>query len=237
MSAQQIVQHATQIARVPGYTVQAGRILNQVLVELTQEYDIAVALHTSTVTVTAGGAGNGTGPYSLPDDYLRMASHEATYLINAIPYVLTQITLAQFDALINQTGLSAYPYNFTTDVSTTPVSFFVYPPPLVQIYIKIRYYGILPEIQQSETSAVVPWFPNQNYLVNRVAGELMRIAGDPRAESFLGDGPSGAVGILRRWLNLQGDKEDAAAVVDLDRRYFGAGRFSFPPSRLTGGLP
>ncbi|MCI0564282.1 MAG: hypothetical protein MN733_37895 [Nitrososphaera sp.] len=237
MTASQIVTHATQIARVPGMTLQAGRILNQILTELLQEYDLAIALHTQTINVNASGANNGTGPYSLPDDYMRMASRGATYTINNIPYVLVQISLVQFDALINQTGLSSYPYNFTTDVSTTPPVFFVYPPPQLSIDIQMRYYGTLPEIASPETSAVVPWFTNQNYLVNRLTGELMRIAGDQRADAILGDGPSGCVGILRRWLNLQGDREDAANVMQLDRRYFGPGRYGFPPSRITGGLP
>ncbi|MCI0559497.1 MAG: hypothetical protein MN733_13465, partial [Nitrososphaera sp.] len=62
MTASQIVTHATQIARVPGMTLQAGRVLNQILTELLQEYDLAIALHTQIVNVNASGANNGTGP-------------------------------------------------------------------------------------------------------------------------------------------------------------------------------
>jgi hypothetical protein len=242
MTASQIITQAMQIARVPansGYSVQAGLLLNQILTSLTQEYDLAVALGSGSVTVTPSGPSEAvpsTGPYSLPSDFLRMASRDVRYLINQIPYVLTQVTLAQFDAFINQIGVSSYPRYYATDVSSSPPSFFVYPPPILQFDVLFHYYHAMPEIVQPETSAVVPWFPNQNYLLARLAGELMRITGDPRADSFLGDGPSGAIGILRRWLNLQGDKEDTAKVALLDPRWFGRGSRGLPPSRITGGL-
>lgn len=218
-------------------TVQAGLFLNQVLTELTQDYDLAVALNQSNLTISPSGLNNGAGPYPLPANFLRMASRDVTYTISGVPYVLTQISLAQYDALINTTGTSSYPNAYTTDPSGTPPGFAVYPPPSLTLLIIFRYYGTMPEITTPETSQVIPWFPNENYLYIRVAGELMRIAGDPRADTFLGDGPSGAVGVLRRWLNLQGDKEDTATTVQLDARWFGgrAGYSSFGPSKSTGG--
>lgn len=235
-TAAQIVSLATQIAKVPGMTVQAGLLLNEVLTELTQDYDLALALNTTTVSVSASGPGNGVGPYSLPSNYLRMASREVIFLISGVPYVLTQISLSQFDALINTVGISSYPNVYSTNVALTPPGFYLYPPPNLSITLNIRYYGTLPEIVTPETSTTIPWFPNENYLLKRVTGELMQIAGDPRSESFLGDGPGGAIGILRRWLNLQGDKEDTAQVVQLDRRWFGGGGGNFGPSKITGGI-
>jgi hypothetical protein len=232
LTAAQIVTRAAQIAKRPGFMVQAGQTLNQILVDLTREYDLAVALNTTSLVITGA---EGAGPYNLPANYLRMASRDATYLIDGVPYVLIQITLAQFDALINTTGIANFPTSFATDVATSPPRLYVYPPPILQFTLNLRYYGTLPEISAPETSSVVPWFPDQGYLVNRLAGELMRDAGDPRWESFLGDGPHGAVGILRRFLNLQGDREDTTKIVDLDRRFFGPGRM-FGPSKITGGV-
>jgi hypothetical protein len=233
LSAAQIVLRACQIANVPGMVVQAGQYLNDILTELNQEYDLNIALHTAIVTINGATA---TGPYPLPPDYLRASSRDITYTINGVPYILTQISLAQFDSLINTVADAGYPYNYATDVSTKPASLFVYPPPVLTIPVQFRYWGNLPDIPTPETSPIVPWFPSQNYLKVRLAGELMRDAGDPRANIYLGDGPSGAVGILRRWLNLQGDKEDIIEHVQLDARFFGASRAYYPPSKATGGI-
>lgn len=236
-TAAQIVSLSCQIAKTPGMTVQAGLLLNEVLTELAQDYDIALALNSTTIAVSASGPNNGVGPYSLPTNYLRMASREVIFLISGVPYILTQVSLAQFDALINTIGISSYPNVYATNVANTPPGFYLYPPPNLSLVLNIRYYGTLPEITTPEVSTSIPWFPNENYLLKRVTGELMQIAGDPRAESFLGDGPAGAIGILRRWLNLAGDKEDTITTVQLDRRWFGAGATgNFAPSKLTGGI-
>jgi hypothetical protein len=233
----QIVALATQIAKVPGMSIQAGQLLNQALIELTQNYDIALALNTTTIAVSASGPNNGVGPYSLPTNYLRMASREVIFLISGVPYILTQVSLAQFDALINTLGISSYPNVYATNVALTPPGFYLYPPPNLSLVLNIRYYGTLPEIITPEVSTTIPWFPNENYLLKRVTGELMQIAGDPRAEGFLGDGPAGAIGVLRRWLNLQGDSEDTIKTVQLDRRWFGSGASgNFGPSKITGGV-
>lgn len=235
-TAAQIVTIATQIAKVPGMTVQAGIFLNEILTELTQDYDLAVALNTTTLAVSATGPNGGVGPYSLPANYLRMASREVIFLITGVPYVLTQISLSQFDSLINSVGISSYPNVYATNVATTPPSFLLYPPPNLSLVLNLRYYGTLADIVSPETSTAVPWFPNENYLIKRVAGEMMQLAGDPRSESFLGDGPTGAVGVLRRWLNLQGDREDTASTVQLDRRWFGGNANTYGPSKITGGV-
>jgi hypothetical protein len=236
MTAAQLVTLATQEARVPGMTVQAGQILNRILTELTQDYDLPIALHTSTISLIPGAPNAGTGPYSLPTDYMRLASNEAFYHINQTPYVMRQITLAEFDALINATGIANYPYNYATDVSTTPASLYVYPPPNASIDLTIRYYGTLPEIANPETSPTVPWFPCQSYLSTRLRGELMAIARNPSYVTFLTDTPAGAPGILRRWLQLQGDREATAQQIILDRRWFGSGGTRYPASKITGGI-
>jgi hypothetical protein len=236
-SASTIVSRALQIAKLTsGMQSQAGQVLNEVLLELAYTYDFSIALNTATVNLTGNTPNQGAGPYNLPANYLRAASRELTYLINGMPQVLTQITLAEFDRLINVSGTADYPNQYATDVSQTPPALFVYPPPQLLIPLQVRYYGSFPEITTPETSSTVPWFPFQTYLIKRVAGELMAIAGDPRADSYLGDSPGGAEHMLRKYLNLQGDREDTASKVQLDARYFGPGGIMFPPSKVTGGV-
>ena len=46
LQAQQIVALATQIAKVPGYTLQAGQMLNMILADLAETYDLEVARKT-----------------------------------------------------------------------------------------------------------------------------------------------------------------------------------------------
>ena len=114
LQAQQIVNLAAQIAKVPGYVTQAGQFLNAILEELAETYDLEVARRTQTITLSPA---LGSGPYLLPSDYLRMANNEAIYQVNGVPYVMVNIDLAEFDALVQQAGISNYPAQFTTDVS------------------------------------------------------------------------------------------------------------------------
>lgn len=241
MTSQQIVSMATQIAKVTGMASQAGQILNAFLTELCQNYDLSINVNTTTIQLIPNAQNNGIGPYLLPANYLRACSRDLTYLIDGIPFRLIQITLAQLDYLINTTGIANYPTNYATDISPQSVPgsnayLYVYPPPIIPITLQLRFFGSQPEIATPETSSVVPWFPNQTYLVRRLAGELMAITGDPRSTSFLGDGPSGCMGILRKYLELQGDKEDTGSSMVLDPRFFGLGGAAFPPSKVSGGI-
>jgi len=237
-TAQQIVTRAVAIAKVtPGMAPIAGQYLNAVLEELCMTYDLSINVTTTTVSLTPTAS---VGPYNLPTNYLRACSRDLTYYINGIPFKLIQITLAEYDALINTTGIAEYPCNYATDVSPTTTGgaplLYVYPPPVTNISLQIRYYLLQTDITTPEVSSVVPWFPYQQYLIKRTAGELMGEVGDPRAEQYLGDGPAGCVGMLRRYLNLQGDTEDTIKQIQLDPRVFGMGGGAFPPSKITGGI-
>jgi hypothetical protein len=238
-----VCTRALQIAKcTSGMLPQAGQILNEVLTELAQTYDLQTNITTTTITLTGNTPNNGVGPYNLPTDYLRACSRDLTYYVSGVPRRLIQITLAQFDILINTLGVSSYPGNYATDISQQAVLangnpvLYVYPPPLLVIPLQIRYFNLPLDIVTPETSSSIPWFPNSTYLIRRVAGELMAITGDPRADTYLGDGPQGCIGILRRWLNLQGDREDTASTIQLDARYFGAGGAAYEPSKITGGV-
>lgn len=239
MTSAQIIALACQKAKVPGMISQAGQMLNSILLELAQEYDMPVTLFTTNITVSGAGLNQGMGPYSLPANYLRMAVDELTYVIDQIPYLMTQITLAQMDIQINVAGAANYPNRFATDVSVNnPVPYlYVWPPPIIVIPMQLRYYGTQPDIVTPETSSTIPWFPCQNYLNTRLLGELYALNGKlDMASTYLGDGPVGAAGILRRWLQLQGDKEMTGSSIVLNRIYFGSGGQAFPPSKITGGI-
>ena len=249
LQAQQICKLAAQMAHTAGMTSIAGQLLNATLEDLCQTYDLAVALGTAQIILQPGGASianfdpepavlpslqAGCGPYPMPADYLRLANNEAIYIVNNVSYVMVNLDLSEFDALTQQAGISNYPQNFTTDPSTNPVAMYVWPPAGGSYITQLRYQRQMPDIATPETSTAVPWFPNQNYLITRVAGEMMKIADDARWEKFLGDGPSGAQGILNRYLKLQADDEGRAQTVKLDRRRFGSNFSRLPNTKLLG---
>ena len=233
LQAQQIVALATQIAGVPGYTSQAGQLLNMILSDLCQTYDFDLARGVTTVTL---GTSVGSGPYSLPADYLRAEYDDVFFTLYGVKYPLTNIDLSEFDLLVQQAGMYSYPSMYATDLSSqnaTPVMY-VWPPSSGAYPLTIRDRRQMPDITTPESSTTVPWFPNQDYLVTRLAGELMKIADDERAGSFLGAGDIGAQGILDRYLKLKDDSSVRADVVRLDRRRFGSSWNKVPNTKQVG---
>ena len=249
LTAAQLVALACQDAHVPGMTSQCGQTLNMILGDLCQTYDLAVARKTFYFNFSPGlraQVGNsiyGSGPYPLPADFLRCADDKSVFwTLLGVPYFLVPIDLSEFDATVQQAGLQSYPYWFATDLSLSdeavnnnpgPMAY-VYPPPSGAFPVTVRYFAQMADIVTPETSATVPWFPNQTYLRTRMAGEMMRPADDERYVSFLGEGPEGAQGILSRYLKLKDDKSNRATTVKMDRRRFGP-RFSALPNTKTVG--
>lgn len=251
LSAQQICADAAALAKIPGAVAKAGRVLNTVLSELCQTYDFEIASGTyyfnfdPGLTALIGNSIFGSGPYPLPADFLRCKDGESVFWTNqGVPYPLIPIDLAEFDMAVQQAGLQSYPYWFCTDVSiadatqqdvvgTTAVAY-VYAPPSGAYPVTVRYQKQMPDIVTPETSTTVPWFPNTNYLVNRVAGEIMRLTDDDRWEKFLGDGPAGAEGILRKYLMMKDNKTNRAQTVKMDRRYFGSSISGLPNTKQVG---
>lgn len=236
LQAQQIVGLATQIAGVPGFTSQAGQLLNMVLSDLCQTYDFDVAKKFATITLGSVSTSFGSGPYLLPADYLRACDKRSVFYTNSgVKYELVPLDLAEYDMLIQQQGNASFPSMFATDMSQSPPQLFVWPPPSGSFPLTVRYFSQMPDITMPETSTTVPWFPSQDYLVTRLSGELMKIADDERASSFLGEGDSGAQGILLRYLKLKDDSSNRAQTVKLDRRFFG-NQFSRVPNTKTIGF-
>jgi hypothetical protein len=237
LQAQQIVNLACQAASCPGYTAQAGQLLNVILQELCQTYDFDTAKRFYTfnfdpgLATLVGNAQIGSGPYPLPADFLRCvgSGKDCYWTLLGVPYPMIPIDLSEFDMTVQQAGLASYPYWFCTDVSPNDSEqqglagqafAYVYPPPSGAYPVFLRYYSQMPDIVTPETSTVVPWFPNTQYLRTRLTGELFAITDDERAVAYLGDTAMGAQGILNRYLKLKDDKSDRAQTVQLDRRRF-----------------
>lgn len=235
LQAQQIVSLATQIAKVPGYTAQAGQILNMILSDLCQTYDFDVAKKVTTITLGTVTNDYGSGPYPLPSDYLRACDKDSVFFTyNGVKYRMTPLDFIEYRELVQQAGNQSFPSSYATDMSQTPPQIYVWPPPSGAFPLTVYYFSQMADITAPETSTTVPWFPNQDYLVTRLAGELMKIADDDRASSYLGTGDSGAQGILRRYLNLKDDKSNRVATVKFDRRYFGGQFGRVPNTKVLG---
>jgi hypothetical protein len=141
------------------------------------------------------------------------------------------VSLAQFNAMVQQAGLNAYPTNYAVDNS--PINsgaaplMYVWPPASGSFAVTAVYYSQMPDITTPESSSVIPWFPNQTYLLRRLTGELMLLSNDDRAPVFLGGETLqggvtflGAAAILTHYLKMKDDAQ-VAKTVTLDRRLFG----------------
>lgn len=240
-TAAQIVNLACQIAKCPGYTYQAGELLNTILSDLCQTYDFAVARGTTFFDFNQQAAYPANpnvqmgSAYTLPADYLRAQDEYSVFWsLNGVPYPLISCDLDQFDMMVQQAGIQSYPYMYATDMSQSPPIMYVYPPPSGDYPVTVRYLREMPNIVTPESSDSVPWFPNQSYLITRLAGELMRITDDSRMSQFLGDGDEGAQGILTRYLKMKDDKNSRSQNVSLDRRRFGRNFTNLPNTKNIG---
>jgi len=243
LSAAQIINLALQTAKAPAFTAQAGQWLNAVLQELCQDYDLDVSKGTYVFNMNPGIGTSaiypniqpGGGPYPLPTDFLRMVDDkDAVWYLNGVPYPMIPCDLSEYDNFVQQAGMQSYPYIFATDMSQSPPNLVVWPPASGSYQTLIRYRRQMPDIATPETSSTVPWFPNQQYLLVRLAGEIMRITDDDRWQTFLGDGEFGAQGILRRYLIMKDDSTDRAKSVQLDRRQFNSSWSKLPNTKSIG---
>lgn len=231
MTAAQICTRACQIARVPGFIVQAGDSLNVALNELCQDYDFDLAKKTFQFNFnTSALNSNGQAYQNLPADYLRGIRNESFYIIQGVPYPMIPMDLNEIDMLVQQAGVTNFPVFYTVDMSRNgmvndgtlgvPVALF-WMPPSGAYPVTMRYFSQMPEVANPSASTAIPWFPNQNYLITRIAAELMKDSDDERLQTYLGDTPGGSAYILKKYLQMKDDHGDRAQVVTLDRRRFG----------------
>lgn len=233
LTAAQIVTLSTQVAKTPGMTSQAGQLLNAILAELCQNFNFELASIAYAFSFTGI-----SGPYAMPADYLRMKKDTFIFTIDGVPYVLPQVDYPQYLAMVQTAGFQSYPTCFATDPSTTPTNLYVWPPPSGAYPVTMEYYRAMADIATPESSSAVPWFPNQTYLLRRLAGELMLIASDQRANGFLGDNdelyPQGAGTILRKYMRMKDDELGFVKTVSLDPRMFGSPFRGLKNTKLVG---
>lgn len=216
LTSAQIITRACTIAKVPGYAVQGGLYLNMILSSLCQQYDFDFIKQTQVITF------NNNPIYDLEDDHLR--TKEVFYNVNGNPFYLFQIPIETYHSLFNGPGVSNYPNKFAIDVSTTPNTILFYPPPSITQTCTINYYPQKDDITTPESSSVIPWYPDQEYLIRKVSANLMLESDDERQPLF----ELQAEKMLQNFLTMKDDKEGFSDTVKLSRERFRTGQSSNP---------
>jgi hypothetical protein len=233
----QIIALSCQVAKCPGYTQQAGFLLNNILDDLCRDYDFDAAKDTFSFTFSTSLNG-GAGPFPLPADFLRADQNDVYYTIVGVPYTMIALGNAAYDALVQTPGFNSYPYYYTTNMDETPPTMQVWPPASGAYPVTMRYRKLMPSVATPETDNTVPWFPYQSYLRQRLTGELCQITDDPRADKFLGDNeeatPNGAGVLLRKYLKMKDNNANTQKSVQRDRRRFGNNFDQLPNTKTIG---
>lgn len=239
LTATQICSLARETAKCPGYIVQSGQLLNVILEELAQDYDFDVIKGSYSFSFNSV-TGTGSGPYALPADWYRGIDKDILYTIDGVPYPMVNVTLTEYNNFVQQSGIASYPTAYATDMSQSPPVMFVWPPASGGFAVSARYFKAPTSIVSPETSTDIPWFPSTQYLLRRLAGELMAITNDERMLSFLGsedeaqDTKGSAASILRRYLKMKDDMGGKVKTVQLDRRLFGRNFSRLPNTKTIG---
>ena len=222
LTSAQIIDLATQIAKVPGMLTQAGKFLNARLIKIALDQDLDIIRRTATITAKVGVNG-----YNLPANYLR--AREVFYFVNGVSFPLHSRSLEVYDTLFNGPGLQGYPYLYATDIATSPPIIYLYPAPSTSFTLTVRYMDNLVEVTTPETSAVIPYFQDQTLLIRMVAEDLMMISDDTRLAEFSRMNDED----FRRLLKLANDNEDRALTVKLDPARFRNSRAT-RPTKIQG---
>ena len=227
LTSAQICAKAAQIAKGPAFLAIAGQDLNLVLNDLVLHRDLKVNRILQTITAQAGS----NGPFSLELDYLR--TYDLFFTQNNIPYFLYPISQEEFDQEFKDPSIANYPYEYATDLSmqtpTVPGQLFIYPQSNSQLALQHRYMVNRPDITTPETSSVIPWFQDQDYLVKATACKMMETTDDQRYERFMADCDN----MLRTHLIMEGDEQKVVKEVRLDPRRFRTIR-GVKPTKITG---
>lgn len=227
LSSQAICTEAASIAKAPGFTAQSGRALNLVLNDLCIHRDLKMLRQQESISV---GAGN-NGPFNLPANYLR--TYDLFFTVNNFPFFLNPMSQEDYDALIKDPSISNYPAWYATDLTPVQVSggiptIKIWPQSNSAITLTHRYMINMADIASPESSATVPWFPDQDYLMHAVAERLMRITDDERRETFRKD----CEDMLRTHLIMDGDEQKVVKSIRLDPQRFRVGN-RIRPTKLN----
>ena len=109
----------------------------------------------------------------------------------------------------------------------------LYPPPSSAQQAQIRYQALMPPIVDFST---YPWFPHDEYLVEKLTGRLCLIMDDDRAPVLTGgpDTPGSPEAKLSAYLAAKDDEANRAKRVELDRRAFGQPWPTLPTTKTIG---
>lgn len=238
LTVAELIALACQQANCPGFTTQAGQKINLVLQELAQGYNFTSTQGWLTGaffsgiggTVNSANVTQGSGPYQLPTDFLRMDWHDFFWQLSGINYFPTPLDIDEFDNLVQQPGFASYPGAYAVDMSTTPAGLYIWPAASGAYPYFGRYHKQQPDIANPSTSGTVPWFPNQMYLDRRLTAEMMFLSGDERYERTLDD----AEKILRKYIKMEDNLDTRSVTSKLDPRRFGV---KWQDLRSTKNIP
>jgi hypothetical protein len=114
-----------------------------------------------------------------------------------------------------------------------PPIVYVYPPPQSALQAMIRYQKQMPDVVDTSR---IPWYRNDEYMLEKLVGKLCMLNDDGRADRLLG-GPD-VIGSpeqkLTNWLAMKDDEQSHPKRVELDRRYFGRGLGKLPNTKRVG---
>jgi hypothetical protein len=226
LTSAQIVARACEIAKGPGFTAQGGQYLNLTLQDLVLHRDLKMNRVQTTIPVQIGV----NGPFTLAADYLR--TYDLFYTVNNFPYFLFPLSQEQYDALFKDPSIANYPYCYTTDLTAQATqgagSIFIFPQSTSALSLTHRYMIRRADITTPETSATVPWFPDQDYLIHATAMRLMKSTDDGRYTEFMKVGEE----MLRLHLIEDGDEQQVVKAIKLDPQRFHVNR-SLRPTKLN----
>lgn len=226
LTSEQMITLACQMAKCPNFTSQAGQFFNSILVNLALKNNLDIIRRDTTIT-TSGGVAS----YNLPTNFLR--SRMVSYQINGIVEKLIEIDYEQYKILPQPNGYSDYPYNYAIDMSPaggstySPPKIYFYPTPMEAWSMDVLYMDYTVEVPTPETSATVPWYTDQLYLIRETAKMLMMLTDDDRLAEFENlDNEE-----LRKFLVMNNGDPNVVKRVTKDPRFFRNGR-NLPPSKF-----
>lgn len=224
LTAQQLVNLSLQVVKAPGFTAQAGQLLNMLLADLAdmQNMDLGRGTYVFNMTVD-NGQGSGSGPYQMPADYKRVEKKGALYVYDGTPYQLAPISYTEYLNQIQQPGIANFPTYFATDISPQgleppqPVNLYVWPPASQAFPTTIVYRLLRPDIANPEHSKVIPWFPDQGYIMAELNGRLCALVDDSRADRFFAESRAR----LTNFMQQTNDDQGRGVTVSLSQTRFG----------------
>jgi hypothetical protein len=126
----------------------------------------------------------------------------------------TTITIAGLNITLSQAATITNP-DSSVFFGYPPLAY-VYPAPLGPYPVTVRYQRKMPPIIDD---GVIPWFPNEGFLIEKLASFQMPITGDSRKDTM----EASADKKLGKYLGLSDDKTNRSQAVQLDGRNYGRG--------------